>query len=151
MSWQAEIQQALYDFLTVTALAGRPLSAHDLQTEFLPAPHKPPSKMPAGKMAVYGFYCAGQWLKIGIAGPNSQARYTSQHYNPHSARSTLAASLLKDPGMRQRFTLQEPTVGKWIKSHCHRVNILLPAAHDRLLLALLEAFLHLRLHPRYEK
>ncbi|WP_239492727.1 hypothetical protein [Luteitalea sp. TBR-22] len=41
--------------------------------------------------------------------------------------------------------------GAWIKSATHRVNILMPTSEPRELLALLEAFLHLRLRPRYER
>ena len=39
----------------------------------------------------------GRVLKVGKAGPNSAARFTSQHYLPGSARSTLAGSIVKYP------------------------------------------------------
>jgi hypothetical protein len=48
-------------------------------------------------MAVYCFFLDGRALKIGIAGPNSDARFRSQHYNLNSARSTLAGSIFKYP------------------------------------------------------
>jgi hypothetical protein len=50
-------------------------------------------------MGIYGFWHDGIWLKIGKVGPNSHARYVSQHYNARSAGSNLAASLRKDPQM----------------------------------------------------
>jgi len=101
-------------------------------------------------MAVYGFWNDGIWLKLGKAGPKSQARYTSQHYNKGNAQSTLAGSLTNDPQMRvvAGFDLQNP--GAWIKVSTCRVNILLPSQRRKELLSLLEAFLHVRLRPRYE-
>jgi len=39
----------------------------------------------------------GRVLKVGKAGPNSTARFTSQHYLPTAARSTLAGSIVKYP------------------------------------------------------
>ena len=149
--WTAGIEDALGDFVTVAELGHALIRHEDLKVEYLEAPHKPPSVLPAGKMAVYGFWHSGAWLKVGMAGPNSNARYTSQHYNPNSARSTLAASLLKDPRMSGKPDFDPKAVKAWIKSRCSRVNILLDAQHGMLLLRLLEAFLHLRLKPRYEK
>lgn len=149
-NWKADIDEAIKDFVTVAILARAPVRPEDFQLEYLPAPHKPPSHLPTGKMAVYGFCHGGEWLKIGIAGPNSNARYTSQHYNPNSAGSTLAKSLLNDSSMSGRPDFNSNPPGVWIKSATNRVNILLDSKHGTLLLALLEAFLHLRLRPRYE-
>jgi hypothetical protein len=101
-------------------------------------------------MAVYGFWGDGEWLKIGKAGPKSGPRYTSQHYNPDSAQSTLAKSLTNDPHMLTVAGFDPKAVGDWIKSATLRVNILLPTTRPPELLLLLEAFLHARLRPRYE-
>lgn len=101
-------------------------------------------------MAVYGFWGDGRWLKIGKVGPNSNARYTSQHYIAGSALSTLAGSLAKDTAMNGVVGFDPRAPGVWIRASTHRVNILLPATRERALLSLLEAFLHLRLRPRYE-
>ena len=90
-----DTQALIQDFLRVAALAGARLAESEIEVETLKAPHRPPSRLPAGKMAVYVFSCGDTVLKVGKAGPNSGARYTSQHYNAASARSTLAASLLK--------------------------------------------------------
>ncbi|BCS32691.1 hypothetical protein TBR22_A19130 [Luteitalea sp. TBR-22] len=102
-------------------------------------------------MAVYGFWGHGRWLKVGIAGPKSGARFCSQHYRAGSAPSTLAASLAADPEMAAIAGFDPADAGAWIKSATHRVNILMPTSEPRELLALLEAFLHLRLRPRYER
>lgn len=149
-SLRADIEDALAVFLSAAHLAGVSLAADALEVEYLPAPHRPPSRLPAGRMAVYGFWARGRWLKIGRAGPHSAARFTSHHYRVNGAQSTLAASLAADPRVRTlpRFDPADP--GAWIKANASRVNILLDAAADPALLAYLEAFLHLRLHPYYE-
>lgn len=149
--WKSMISEAVKDFQTVTDLARFPLRPDDFQIEYLESPHKAPSCLPLGKMAVYGFWHNGEWFKIGLAGPNSSARYTSQHYNQNSAQSTLAGSLCRDPRIANCTGFDISTPGNWSKSRCHRVNILLDSRHGPLVLAALEAFLHLRLRPRYEK
>lgn len=149
--WKSTVSDAIKDFQMVTALARFPLSSDDFQIEFLEFPHKPPSCLPSGKMAVYGFWHDAEWLKVGLAGPNSNARYTSQHYNPNSAQSTLSGSLCRDPRMVNCAGFEIAAPGNWIKSQCCRANILLDCKHGPLVLAMLEAFLHLRLRPRYEK
>jgi hypothetical protein len=150
IDWRTEIDQALTDFIVVAELAGHPITATNLEREYLVAPHRAPSKLPAGKMAVYCFWGDRSWLKVGKVGPKSQARYTSQHYNPAGALSTLAGSLVRDANMKTVRDFEELTPGNWIRSFTHRVNILLPASAGPAILSLLEAFLHARLAPRYE-
>jgi hypothetical protein len=149
--WKADLENALNVFAIVASLARASIRRQDMEVQHLEAPHKSPSGLPKGKMAVYGFWYSGEWLKVGMAGPKSNARYTSQHYSPNSAASTLAGSLLKSSGISERAHFNRDTVGDWIKSNCHRVNILLNSNHGMLLLRLLESFLHLYLRPRYEK
>jgi hypothetical protein len=148
--WRNDIERGLTDFLAVTQLAGHPITACELTCELHPAPHRPPSRLPVGMMAVYCFWGDGCWLKVGKAGPNSQARYTSQHYNPASAPSTLAASLVRDARMKSIDGFAHAQPGNWIKTSCCRVNILISAKLRPEMLSLLEAFLHARLMPRYE-
>jgi len=52
---------------------------------------------------VYAFGAMAFGLKVGKVGPNSNARYTSQHYLVGSAPSTLAASLVASPPEDQGF------------------------------------------------
>jgi hypothetical protein len=148
--WRTEIDDAIKDFISVAELAHVKLNLDDFQTDYLKAPHRPPSSLPDGKMAIYGFWLDGKWLKIGMAGPKSNARYTSQHYRPNSARSTLAKSLLNDHDVCNG-KMQPENIGDWIKNNTSRVNILVDRKHGMMLLALLEAFLHLRLRPCYER
>ena len=147
--WKTEIDDAIRDFLTVAALAHDPLPRTDIEVEYLAAPHVHP-RLPPARMGVYGFWHGGVWLKIGKAGPNSRARYEYQHYKVGSAQSTLAASLVGDPRMATIDGFDPASVGDWIKASTSRVNILLPATRQPELLSLFEAFLHLRLRPRYE-
>ena len=149
-NWREEIEDAVNSFLRVAELACNPISRNEIEIEYLAAPHRPPTRLPANRMAVYGFWGDGAWLKIGKAGPKSNARYTSQHYNPGSAQSTLAGSLMNDPRMLTVDGFDPKAVGDWVKIATHRVNILLPSHRRKELMALLEAFLHLRLSPRYE-
>lgn len=143
------IQTALEDFLRVSILAEYKLSQDELELQVLPPPHTA-NALPKGKMAVYGFAYNGEWLKIGMAGSKSSARFHSQHYNPKSARSTLAASLIKDEVFWSSIPHSDDEVGQWLKSEVFRFNILVNAEHPKELIKLLEAFLHLRLKPRYE-
>jgi len=151
MTWQQDIEAAMRAFVEVSALAKMPLTNDCWKLEFSPSPHTRPTTLPAGKMAIYGFWGDGAWLKIGMAGSKSQARYTSQHYNADSAPSTLSKSLLNDLHMESVIGFERENPGEWIMSNCHRVNIIIPAHFGRLSLALLEAFLHARLKPRYER
>lgn len=149
--WRSDMMSALAAFRMVAELGNSPLSDSDLEVEYLDAPHRPPTRLPLGKRAVYGFWGDGCWLKIGVAGPNSAARYTSQHYNAGSAPSTLAASLVASPAMVKLEEFDRTRPGDWIRASTHRINILLPAEKPRELVSLLEAFLHLRLRPRHER
>jgi hypothetical protein len=146
--WHPE--EAIDDFKTVARLAGVELSNGAINTENLPAPHVPPSRLPFGKIAVYVFSRGTDVLKVGKVGTKSQARYTSQHYNPGSAMSTLAASILAD---RARFNLSgvdEANVGRWVRENIDRVNLLMDERVGIPVLTLLETFLQCRLKPRYE-
>ena len=145
-----DAQTLIQDFLRVAALAGARLAASEIEAETLQAPHRPPSRLPAGKTAVYVFSYGDTVLKVGKAGPNSGARYTSQHYNAASAPSTLAASLLKDGEEIGVSGLTVESAGDWIKSNTLRTNFLIKTECGVPTLSLLEAFLQCKLKPRFE-
>lgn len=111
-------------------------------------PHLP-TCLKSGTMAVYVFIYSDKVLKIGKAGPKSNARFVSQHYNPHSARSNLAASILQDPDM-VALGIDEYTVGSWIKGNCRRIDILIDSGLSCFVLELVEAVLHYKYEPKYE-
>ena len=145
-----DLTALLDDFRKVVALAGVSLPATALTFETLPAPHKPPSVLPSGKMAVYVFVWDGRCLKVGKVGPKSQARFTSQHYSPASSNSNLAKSLVAGHGKLGLSGITESNVGAWIKTNVDRVNFLLSAECGIPVLTLLESFLQCRLNPVFE-
>lgn len=149
--WITELGDAIEAFREVARLGGESLREDDLQAEYLTAPHRPPTQLPSGKMAIYAFWGDGCWLKVGKVGPNSGPRYTSQHYNPGSAPSTLARSIGNCAQIPLRADFNPDLPGNWIKAHCHRANVLIPATYSIEFLSCLEAFLHLRLRPRFER
>lgn len=148
MNWSPE--SAIDDFRTVARLAGVELSNDAISIEHLSAPHLPPTRLPFGKMAVYVFSRGPDVLKVGKVGANSQARYTSQHYNPGSALSTLAASIVADRKRLGLTNIDNGSVGQWIKANIDRVNFLVDERCGVPILTLLETFLQCRLRPRYE-
>ena len=89
-------------------------------------------------------------LKVGKAGPNSQARYVSQHYNPGSSRSNLAKSLLRKGDSLGIMGLNDSNVEAWIKHNTTRLDFLLDKSAGIHVLNLLEAFLQCRLKPAFE-
>lgn len=111
-------------------------------------PHEPMS-LPKNKRAVYMFIHKSQFLKIGKAGVNSNARFQSQHYNPNSANSTLAKSLLADEDMKS-YKLNENNVSSWIKNNCRRIDVLIDSSTNIFKLDLIEAILHYKYKPKYE-
>lgn len=137
--WGAGIEDALKDFVAVAGLAGASLFWGGSETGYLEAPRKPSSSLPQGKMAIYGFWYGGEWLKIGMAGPKSNALYAGQHYNPKSAQSTLAAPIANDLRMPGSPDFSSNAVGVRIKCKTNRVNILPDAKQGMFPLSLLEA------------
>lgn len=103
-----------------------------------------------GKVAVNVFVHDGRCLKVGKAGSKCRARYVSQHYNPDSAGSNLAKSLLGDASAFGEAPPERAAVGDWIRAHCDRIDFLLDAVRGMAVLTLLEAFIQCRLRPKYE-
>lgn len=136
-------------FIRVARTAGIDIQPDDIDIEVLERPHRPPH-LPVGKVAVSVFSTETCVLKVGKFGPLSQARYTSQHYNPNSANSNLAKSLLNDANVKQRYNLREVTVGHWIKQNTDRVNFILDKRYYGRTLDRLKEYLLERLQPVYE-
>ena len=132
----------------VSEILGKPIDKEKYQVIDRGVPHEPKS-MGSGKMGVYTFCYNEQFLKIGKAGPKSNARFLSQHYNFKSAQSTLAASLLSDKNMISEG-INQYNVGEWIKNKCRRIDILLDSNLGIFTLELIEAILHYKYEPVYE-
>jgi hypothetical protein len=145
MAFVDEIQEIIKE---VTEILGKPIDKEKYRIVDRGIPHKPQS-LPNGMMGVYVFWYNGEFLKIGKAGPNSNARFLSQHYNPKSAKSTLSASILTDKNMQDKC-ITEQNVGDWIKKNCYRIDILLDVSLGIFTLELIEAVLHYKYEPIYE-
>lgn len=145
-----ELNELISDFCSVARLAGVSITDNSVTAEISPKPHIPPTELPRGKMAVYVFFWGNLCLKVGKVGPNSQARYTSQHYNPASCNSNLAKSILKKGFEHGLPSLSDKNVGSWIKSETDRVNFLLDQALGIPVLSLMESFLQCKLRPMFE-
>ena len=88
----AELAEALIE---VARLAQAALQTCDVKTELLPVPHQRPKKLPKGSQAVYAFLLGTHCLKVGKAGPKTQARFTSHHYGENAlARAARTGSAL---------------------------------------------------------
>ena len=146
----AELGAAIADdFAKAATLAKIDIPRSEIEVTHLPAPHRPPSSLPVGKLAVYVFMYGARCLKVGKAGPKSTARYCSQHYGL-KAPSTLAKSLLDRQGDLGVSGLNEHNAKEWICQHTTRLNFLMPSRHGVFALSLLEAFVQCRLKPEFE-
>lgn len=115
-----------------------------LEVEYLPAPHRPGGLRP-GHGAVYVFALsdadaseagAGRILKVGRVGPNSNARFQSQHYAPASAGSSLAKSLIGYPTLWPWLGvdhLDASTVREWMLQRLDRANVYVSGASVHLI------------------
>lgn len=132
----------------VSAILGKPIDTQGIEAIDRGMPHEPQSLV-KGTMSVYMFMYNGRFLKIGKAGPNSNARYSSQHYNPKSSGSNLSASILADPEMKG-LGITEDNVGQWIMRNCRRIDIRMNSSLGIFALELVESMLHYKYDPKYE-
>ena len=133
-----------------------------LKLETLTAPHSPHA-LPKGFGAVYVFaltdgYRAGEVapgraLKVGKAGPTSNARFQSQHYSATSAPSTLSRSLVETPVLWPLLGVDEMSAGTvrdWLLVNTDRHHVFLPADEYPLHGTLVEKYLRGVLGPVFE-
>ena len=132
---------------SVSSLLGKPITS-GVRVIDRGKPHVPKS-LEKGTMGVYTFLFNDEFLKIGKAGPSSNARFSSQHYLPKSSQSNLSKSLLMDETMKE-YGITEDNVGDWIKNNTRRIDILLDKDLGIFALELIEAALHYKYEPRYE-
>lgn len=157
----ADIHEVVRTFKDWATAQGLGPARAEVRVERLGRPHTP-AALPSGWQGVYGFRYEGTWLKVGKAGPKSGMRWISQHYNPGSAMSTLAFSLVKYghyatmnhpslPGLRMTLRGVSPDdIGEWIRRNTERVNLLLRAEMGASGLSQLESIAHARLKPVFE-
>ena len=149
-SLEEKIQSALPPLCRALSEAGVVIEPQDFRLDIRTAPHRAPSGLPRDSMAVYSFFQGSVCLKVGIVGPNSQARYVSQHYSPASASSTLGGSICRNPAAVGLDVLDVDDVGAWMRENLCRADLIIPASYGMKVLRFAEAFLHLRWNPRFE-
>ena len=131
----------------------------EIRHEHLPAPHCA-GDLPAGRGAVYVFSLSGSTvaaagphraLKVGRAGPNSNARFRYQHYEGGSAGSTLAGAIGNNALLHDflGFDSSAPDIGQWIRERTDRDHFFVDRSRHTLL-PLLELYLKARLGPMFE-
>ena len=145
MDFENEFEKIIVD---ISKMLGRPIEKEKYKIIDLGCPHQPLS-LPNQMMGVYAFWYADKFLKIGKAGPRSNARFLSQHYNPRSARSTLAASILTDIEMQNKGITKD-NIADWIKNNCRRIDIVFDVDVGIFAIELIEAALHYKYEPIYE-
>jgi hypothetical protein len=95
----------------------------------------------------------GKVLKVGRAGPNSVARFTSQHYSPGSARSTLAGSIIRYP-IRWPWlgitTEDAASIRSWMTANLDRLHISIRQPSPELLTTV-ELHVRARIGSLYEE
>ncbi|HLJ25664.1 MAG TPA: hypothetical protein VKY85_03045 [Candidatus Angelobacter sp.] len=148
--------QLISDFTRVSAIAGMPIKEHEIRHEFLRAPHQSP-RLPKESYALYVFSLTCEELvvlKVGKAGPNSAARFESQHYLPRSCNSNLGKSIVAGGSHWSKLgisAIEEDTVGEWLRSNTDRDHFFLNCGPSIVfLINLFEAFLQCKLRPLFE-
>ncbi|HUZ34043.1 MAG TPA: hypothetical protein VMV19_18340 [Xanthobacteraceae bacterium] len=147
---QQILEEAVRRLLSALEAVGESLAAQTVRAECSGPPHRQPSSQPGGMPAVYAFFYKERCLKCGQVGPNSAPRYTSQHYNPNSSNSNLAATLLERGREIELSEFSRDNIGEWIKSNTARANVLLPTTISKRTLNFAEAFFHILWKPVFE-
>ena len=155
--WE-QLEQCLSDFfkgwevLEPDGKKRSKLILKEIDFDFKYNPHERPRPLEPNQRAIYIFFKADQWLRIGQT--DYSARFTSQHYGTKRAKSTLAKDI-RDHGSEFGFDGTEEQIGNWILLNCGRANLRLPAQGvepkaGESFAKLLESYLHYRLNPRFE-
>jgi len=145
---EREAREALDDFEKRYGSLFEGFNREDVEIEVLDAPHKP-GPLPPGRQAVIVFYWPERddYVYISYAGPNSNARYQSQHYTPKGSPSNLAKRILAQRNQLGLEHLDELSIGPWMRQHLARINFLFPAHWEREVLNVFKKYLKQRLHP----
>jgi hypothetical protein len=150
--WEVELIDYVHEIDTliqeVSLAIGKPISRDTYEIIDRGLPHIPPTRLPAGKMAIYMFLLGDEFLKIGKVNQLSNARFCSQHYGL-DARSTFAKSLLSDSGMSD-LNIAPSNIKDWIKGNCRRIDVIIDADLGVFTLELIEGVMHYKYEPKYE-
>jgi hypothetical protein len=143
------IQTDLNDLCQAASIAGFDVEASALSVEAWEAGDRhSPTELPDGKAAVYVFVANGECLKVGKVNSKSRSRFRYQHYSAESSRSNLARSLMGDEVFQSMIGNSD--CGEWIRKNTTRYNILIPVELGEAFVHFAEAFMILKLNPRFE-
>lgn len=125
--------------------------------------HEDIPKLKDNKMGIYIYMIGNEFLKIGKAWTNSDARWIYQHYNYNSSKSNLASSIINDKDFCKENNLKKITkenkenreyIRTWLKNNTQRINIIIKRSNDSkrdlFYLNLMESWLHYKCNPKYE-
>ena len=146
MDKMEQLKSFKQELIKMVNLAGIKFNEEQIKIDDLGCPHTP-NHLPDGKMAVYAFFCGDKCLKIGKAGPKSDARFFSQHYTGKS-NSNLRKSLLADKTLEKIVSANN--IENWIKEKLQRIDVLIDQDVGIFVLNFCEAFLQLLFRPHYE-
>ncbi len=139
------------DFVKIAIIAGIQIDKSQIIHECVLAPHSN-IRLKQGHSAIYVFSRRThkqEVLKVGKVGPNSSARFTSQHYLPESSGSNLSKSLFASRESRPELVgIEANQIGQWIRENTDRDHFFLVCETSTL--SLFEAYLHCRLRPTFE-
>ena len=147
------------DFCRALRKCGECVNPSEIGHEYLAAPHTA-GDLPSGRGAVYVFTLpvasttpAGpnRALKVGKAGPNSNARFRYQHYKSGSAQSTLAAAIENNSLLFHFLGIDSlpAEIGGWIRESTDRDNFFVNGNQPKIL-SFLEVYMKARLGPVFE-
>ena len=120
-----------------------------------------PTPLSKDRHGVYVFYNENNCFKVGKAGPNSQARWSSNHYHVYkTTRSSLAKSILYNKEKVKKYyqpvhyvginRLDNTNIKEWMKSNLSRIELTISYNSNELELNLLEAIALYKLKPIFE-
>ena len=115
-----------------------------VQAQF--APHVPPDKLPAGKLAVVLYAWEGVWLMVdGKVGEHRRHKFGDWHYDPKNSRCNLA-SLIK---RNMPKAIGEMHVSDFMKEKVNRFNFLIPEEYGCVTQMYLQGFLMFKFFPKF--
>ena len=141
------VKDTMKQIENLSATLGYPILPSDYYVEDLGCPHTIPKRLPEGCIAVYFFFEGDVALKIGKANAKSKARYTYQHYEINTTKSSLAKSLMNDPN---RHFNDAADVKNWMLNNLQRINVLIKEDKGKAATELVEAIMHYKFRPTYE-
>lgn len=161
MDWNSQVGVAISEFQRDAVAAGIKGWPCELRVERQQAPHEPHS-LSGGWSAVYVFMLSESYgrgvpagpfrvLKVGKAGPRSNARFQSQHYGT-SAPSTLAKSLTTYRTLWPWLGIADgdlSDIRRWMCDRLGRVDIYVPGDRGEVL-SELETYVRARVGSVFE-